>query len=508
MRRRLPINKFVSLVFLFSLVGLYFLFSFRLTRVPPGINFDESSIGYNASLISDSLHDENGRFLPVFVLTLGGRDWKQPVRIYSTALLFKLLGKSYFNLRLLSVIFALGSAVIFYKILRFFFSPGISLMGFFLFATSPSLMIQSHLALENIDLLPFFLLWLYFLLSYSLSPRSMKVLLAGFFLGISFYAYKGMRAMVPVYLLISLGYLFYLSFIKNIGEKKSIPLFLFGLAPFLLPLKWLQIHYAGAVYDPAAVSSPSFFDAILVYLSSFDFSFLFVRGDKTLIHSTGRHGMFLVPNIILFFLGFAQLFKEKKMAYFVIFFCLIFTPLLLTTVGSVYRASRLMPYLPLATFIFTLGVKKILEIRPKSVRVFLILFFILAVAATYFDFAKTYWYSYPKWVSGDFSPNLNQAMSELSRLSRDNQKNPYVEYNDFSSRKADMQFFQEVYFPQGSLKIWSREKEPFPEKALVLTSLEGSGEITNLRVIPSLESGQKTFFIVNQRQEGEKREEK
>ena len=500
MRRKLPVNKFVSLVFLFSLVGLYFLFSFRLTKVPPGINFDESSIGYNASLISDSLHDENGRFLPVFVLTLEGKDWKQPVRIYSTALLFKLLGKSYFNLRLLSVIFALGSAVIFYKILRLFFSPGISLMGFFLFATSPALMIQSHLALENIDLLPFFLLWLYFLLSYSLCPRLRKVVLAGFFLGISFYTYKGMRAMVPIYFLISLSYLAYLSLIKKQGGSRSILFFILGIAPFLLPLKLWQIKYAGAVYDPATTSIPSFFDAVLTYLSSFDFSFLFVLGDKMLVHSTGRQGVFLLPNVILFFLGFAQLLKEKKPWYYLIFFSLILTPLLLITVGSIYRASRLMPYLPLATFIFTLGVKKIFEIENKLAKTLLLAFFALAITASYRDFLKTYWIVYPKLVSNDFSPNFDEAMRELYRLSREGDKYPYVEYNDFNSYKADLQFFQEVYFPAG-MKVWQREKESFPDQGLVLTTIPGSRGIVNYKEIPSVEAGQKTFFIVGKRKE-------
>lgn len=152
-------------VWFFFIFWLFF-FSFRLTKIPPGINIDESSIGYNASLIADTLHDENGRFLPVFFLTIGQKDWKQPVRIYATALFFRFFGNNYFNLRFVSVILAVFSGIIFYLFLRLFFSRLVSVLGTFFLFSSPSMLIQSHLALENIDCLPFFLLWLYFLLSF------------------------------------------------------------------------------------------------------------------------------------------------------------------------------------------------------------------------------------------------------------------------------------------------------------------------------------------------------
>lgn len=493
-------KNLLNLVFLFIFFSSFvFLYSHKLTQVPPGINIDESSIGYNASLIAKSLRDENNRFLPVFFLTLGGRDWKQPVRIYSTALIFRLFGPSFFGLRFVSVIFALASCFIFYKILRLFFTRKLSIVGLFLFATCPSLLIQSHLALENIDLLPFILAWLYFLLSWSLKQNNWKLLLSGIFLGVSFYSYKGMRAMVPVYLGISLLYLGYLTIIKRIGQKKSLLFFLLGIVPFLFPIKWLQVHYAGAVYDPNVVSVPSFQGVLFNYLSSFDFSFLFGKGDKMLVHSTGRHGMFLAPTLILFFLGFAQISKEKKPWMYLVLFSLILTPILLGSVNSIYRASRLMPYIPFAVIIFTLGVKNILETRSKPLKHFLVVFFAFIVIFSYIDFVKCYFGEYPKWISGDFSPNFNEAVKQLAALSREKGKNAFYEKNDFDFHRADLEFFREVYFPNG-LSLWSREEEDFPENGLVLTSLDGTEDLVSHQVIPSLQSGQKTYFIVGRRQ--------
>jgi hypothetical protein len=492
-------NKIVYWCFLcFFFLGLAIFYSYKLTQIPTGINIDESSIGYNANLIARTLRDENNRFLPAFFLTLEGKDWKQPVRVYSTAILFKLFGASYFGLRFVSVMFALVSCFVFYQILRLLLPENLSFIGLLLFVSSPSLLIQSHLALENIDLLPFILAWLYFLFSWTLQPKNSKLVLAGILLGLSFYSYKGMRAAVPVYMGLSLLYFGYWVFIKKVGSIKSIAWFLFGIAPFLLPIKWLQLHYAGAIYDPAVVSMPSFHDALINYLSSFDFSFLFGKGDKMLVHSTGRQGMFLAPSLILFFLGIIQMAKEKKPWFYLAFFALVFTPVLFGSVNSVYRASRLMPYIPFATIIFTLGVKKILEVKTKVLKYLAVGFFVFSLIFSYIDFVKCYFGEYPKWISGDFSPDFNSAVGQLAVIASRGNKRAYFDKNDFLAHRSDLEFFREVYFPQG-VGLWTREKENFPENGLVLTSVDGTGDLQSYREVPALHSGQKTLFIVGRK---------
>ena len=490
------INLKEALLVFFSILLIFLIFSYRLTKVPPGINIDESSFGYNASLLAKNLRDENNRFLPVFILTLSGKDWKPPVRMYLTAITFKLFGRSYLNFRMVSVFVAVASCLLFFLLLKLFFSTKLSLVGLFVFASSPSLLLQSHFGSDNIDVLPWIILWLYFFVQYCKKFKPTYLLLSGIFLGISFYTYKAMHAIVPVYLGISVVYLFLFNFWRKTGKKFEFLWFLLGIAPFLIPLRWLQVHYAGAIYDLAIVNRPSFYDSVYVYLSSFDFSFIFLRGDKMLIHSTGRHGIFLLPGLPLFFLGFLQLYKEKKPMYYFIFASLILTPLLFTMVGSVYRASRLLAYIPSASFIFTLGVKFILEIKNKTIEKVLLLFFFLLLSLNYSDFVRYYWYDYPKLISGDFSPNLDRAMAELKKLTLETGKNPYFEKSTYVFHKADMQFFKEVYFPYQEVKIWTREKESFPGQSFVLSNISGSGEVINYRAIPSLESGQRTMYIL------------
>ncbi len=63
------ISKYKKSIFIiiFFLI-LWFLFTYKITEVPPGINGDEASIGYNAISISQTLRDENQRLLSIFFL--------------------------------------------------------------------------------------------------------------------------------------------------------------------------------------------------------------------------------------------------------------------------------------------------------------------------------------------------------------------------------------------------------------------------------------------------------
>lgn len=214
-----------------------------------------------------------------------------------------------------------------------------------------------------------------------------------------------------------------------------------------------------------------------------------------LVHATGRDGMFLIANFVLFFLGFSQMNKEKKHHFYFIFACLVLMPFSLTMVSSIYRASRLMVLLPLASVIFTLGFKSLLEIKNKYFRIITVLFFTTALVFNYADFVRNYWVEYPKLISVDFSPDFNSAFKELKEQAGGSQKIPYVEYNDFKSHRSDMEFFEQVYFPEG-LHTWTREVDDFPREGLVLTSISGSGDLKNYKIFPSLQKGQKTFYIV------------
>lgn len=485
-----------SLLFVFLLISIFFFLTYKLTAVPSGLNPDESTIGYNAALISKSLHDENGAFLPIFILTFDGNDWKQPINIYAGALLFKLFGVSYFNLRLVSVLFVVISSFVFFKLLRLFFTETVSLIGLILYLVSPSILIQSHLVLENAALLPFILLWLYFLFSHTLKPSVWKLVISGIFLGISFYSYKGMHALAPTYFILSIFYLLYLQFSSKTKGFKPLLFFLLGSLPFFTTLPWVNSHYPWAIYESNVVYYRSAFDVANVYLSSFDFSFLFLKGDLMALHSTQKHGMFLAPTIILLFLGLFQLSQEKNRNYYFLFIVLLITPLPLTLVQSIYRASRLMVYIPLFTFIFTLGIKRILEIRMLPVRITILFILAVGLVGNYTNFLQYYYSDYPNKIKEDVSANFDQAMSEFRKSVDQTGETPYVETGMYFTYKADIQFFWESYFGDKQLRLWNRIDESFPDNALSLTTVEAYGDLINYKTIPSNKATQTMFYVL------------
>ena len=91
-----------------------FLFTFKLLSNPPSLETDEGSIAYNSALISQNLHDQNGRFLPFFILSSDKTDWKQPVLIYLIAFIFKIFGISLLAFKLVNVFISLITVVLFF----------------------------------------------------------------------------------------------------------------------------------------------------------------------------------------------------------------------------------------------------------------------------------------------------------------------------------------------------------------------------------------------------------
>jgi 4-amino-4-deoxy-L-arabinose transferase-like glycosyltransferase len=86
------------------------LYTYRITRNPPGFFVDESSIAYNAYTISQSGQDEFGNSWPLYFRAFG--DYKNPVYVYLLALLFKVTGPSILTARLLGGLAGVAAAAL------------------------------------------------------------------------------------------------------------------------------------------------------------------------------------------------------------------------------------------------------------------------------------------------------------------------------------------------------------------------------------------------------------
>lgn len=376
-----------KLLVLFLVCFLAFvLLIYKITDVPPGINGDEAGIGYNAMLISRNLTDENNNFLPLFIFAKSS-DWKQPVTVYTTALFFKLFGPSYWLLRATSIFFVLVSLVILYLISKEFLGIKFFLTAAFILVTTPIILIQAHLALENIAPLPFVLFWLWGLFMYEKTKRKIYLGLAGISLGIGLFSYLGMRLVVPILVLLTVLYLR--------KALKSLMTFLIGAAPFFLLLLVAYFRYPGAVFGNYNAPLPGLYEFFLRYLSNFDVSFLFFKGDTTAIHSTGKAGMFLASSLPLFLFGTYRIIRNRKPFKILVLLAFFLSPILFGFVPDIYRASRLLVLVPFYVVISTIGFFSV-------TKRFWMIFIIVIMLINYGYFVKDYWFNYPERVKKVF----------------------------------------------------------------------------------------------------------
>jgi 4-amino-4-deoxy-L-arabinose transferase-like glycosyltransferase len=454
------LKKHWLVILLLIVFGL--IYSYRLLEVPTGLTIDEAAFGYNAVLLSQTAHDENDRFMPVFVLSIDGRDWRQPVTQYYLTFLFWLFGPSVWLLRFSSVLVILGSALLLYWLLNLVLNQRAALVGSVLFLTTPVILMHARMGLDNIMPLPWTLLWLICLVKAKGGSRWWGI--AGLALGVNFYSYKAMRAVVPVWTAITLLLIWF----RGKNRFRNLAWFSLGLAPFILIIPLLERLYAGAVFDKHGFSFSNIYDFLYPYLSSFDLSFLFIKGDSTWYHSTQKHGMFLLSLLPLWLTGiYYSLRRRSWLTFWLLAFAL--APILFGMVNSVYRASRLIYLVPMAVAAAAYGWQNLEKL--KWGRAILLAWSLLALV-NFFDFTNYYFTDYP------VDAKTNQAFGELEQfhsyraLSEAAETHAAAPYITRAVALADGEsgtFFESIYFG-GLVEKWDQD-DALPEAPAVLLSV-------------------------------------
>src|SRR3990167_7720331 len=124
------------LIFSLILVIALFLRFYQISNLPPSLNWDEVSIGYNAYSILKTGKDEWGQFLPLSFRAFG--DYKLPVYIYLDVPFVVILGLNEIAVRLPSVLAGIGIVILTFFILKELTkSVYLSLWGMFIGAILP-----------------------------------------------------------------------------------------------------------------------------------------------------------------------------------------------------------------------------------------------------------------------------------------------------------------------------------------------------------------------------------
>jgi 4-amino-4-deoxy-L-arabinose transferase-like glycosyltransferase len=312
-------TRMMNALQLVALLVICFFHLWKLADLPRGFYCDELSIGYNALLVAQSGYDEHHRFLPVFFEAFG--EYKNPLYIYTAALIFKIVGVSEFALRFTSFIFFFIFLLFFYLLTaRMFRNRVVSAYALLAAGFLPYFFSVSRISFEVISQLTTVAAALYFIhRTYHPEdrPRGSDPLLAGILLGLSVYSYSTARM---------LTFLLYLSVMVIYGKrsflKRSLVVsaaFFAGVVPYLL----FSLRHPGALtarfktisylYNPE-LSLPERAGIFLQnYLSYLRPDFLLLSGDRNLRHATGYGGEVFAVVLLLALVGFVVLALQKKL---------------------------------------------------------------------------------------------------------------------------------------------------------------------------------------------------
>lgn len=405
--------------------------------VPPSLNWDEVSHGYNAYSILKTGKDEWGQTLPLIFRAYG--DYKLPVYIYTAVPNIALFGLTPIGVRLPSIIAGTISIFLIYLLSKRLFSEQkesekISLWSAFLFAVIPWSLFISRIAVEANLALALILAGIYFF------PK--KLLFSSLFLGLSVWTYNSSRVFVP-FLIIGMCVIY-----RNelfLVYKKHRTSFIFStilILIFLIPMffqlinpigtaryKELQILDQGAIAHIEESRNNSELPPILnrlinnkfvyfgstagtQYISHFLPGFLFFTG--------GDHYQFSVPNrgLIYFVLipfllfGFWLLIKNiRSPNYQFILFWLIIAPIASSITRDSPHVLRSTILLPVLLLIISLGLSKLKELGTLLMFILIVLFF------------GSYMYSYSTTYKDNYSWAWQYGYKDVANYAKQNYDN-------------------------------------------------------------------------------------
>lgn len=197
--------RHVRLILIAILITAFFLRFYQISSLPPGPEWDEASVGYNAYAVATTGSDEWGHTLPHIFEAFG--DYKNPLYIYATSLFVKLFGLSLFSVRLTAVLAGTLAIVLVYGIAwELFRRKGPALLAAFFLAVSPPAIFFSRIAGDGMIFSACLILaGIYFELKFLRSRDLKYALLSHVFLITSLFAYNLARVLSPLFILLFTG---------------------------------------------------------------------------------------------------------------------------------------------------------------------------------------------------------------------------------------------------------------------------------------------------------------
>lgn len=351
-------NRFLPVLLITLFLGAFLRF-YQLGNNPPSLDWDETSLGYNAYSILKTGSDEYGSFLPISIRSFD--DYKPPIYAYSTIPFIAVFGLNEFAVRFPSAVAGVLTVIIMYFLVKELFikwdakyREQIALVSAFFLAISPWHLQFSRAAFEgNVGLfflisglwlflkglknsklflisIPFFILSLY---SYH-SFRLLTPLLLGF-LAVVFWkevVKKRMIAFATVILFVLLAAPVYINFLTANESGSRLSMVTIFSEPKIIESSIAQIEFAKNNNDPIGIllgNRRLVFGLAVVkgYLDHFNPDFLFLHGDGGVQHHAADMGMLYLWDLPFILLGVYVLLNRRNRYIAVIFTLFLLAPL-------------------------------------------------------------------------------------------------------------------------------------------------------------------------------------
>lgn len=397
------------------LVFALFLRLYQVSAIPPSLNWDEASLGYNAFSIAQTLRDEHGEFLPVARFIAFG-DYKPPVYIYLAALAIKVFGLSDFSVRLASVLAGTGMVLLAYLIsCELFKKQRVSLLAATLVAISPWAIFFSRGAFEA-NLATFLELVGIYLFIKGARLR------AAIFFALTFYTFNSYRIFTPL-IVGALSLIYWPGLKKTLVFGFLLTIFLLPIIPHLLSsegklrfyeVTWLNdlapidLSISRKQVDGNSIISKIIHNRRIVYLQEFlqhytdDFraEFLFYSGDVNPRLSVQGQGEMYWVELPLLLVGLYTLLRRRDKPAMVLLAWIFLAPIPGAFARETPHALRSLQMMPALLLAAALGLS---QIRWKGIVIGAYIFLFAAFLHNYFvqfprDYAVIWQYGYKQAV--------------------------------------------------------------------------------------------------------------
>ncbi|MGA3291902.1 MAG: glycosyltransferase family 39 protein [Candidatus Microgenomates bacterium] len=369
--------KRIEIIFLSVIVVIAAVIRFiAITSIPPSLDWDEASVGYDAYSILQTGKDQWGKIFPIVFQSFG--EFKYPIHIYFTALTTWIFGYGTFSVRVGSAFFGVINIVLlFFLVWILTKSKTVAFTASLLMAFSPWAIQFSRVNWEtNFGLFFFFLGIIYFFKG--LEKKRWFIPLSFLLFGIDLFTYNAAKVFIPLFVF-ALVVIYWKDLLQNKFYSIIGALIFFG---FIL-VNVFQPDLSGigrlgqVVFPDSEIKSTYLYKLTkhekvgmlqLVaqnYLFHFTPQFLFISGDSNPRHSIQTVGELYWFDAILLPIGFYYIIRNNKKWSWLLLVWFFLAPIPASIATEAPHASRTMFAIGGWQVVSTLGFCWLLDLAKK-----------------------------------------------------------------------------------------------------------------------------------------------